>query len=463
MRAFLSKQRGQVVLMVAMSALVLIGVVGLAIDTGVAYTIREKLSSATDSASLAAARAVSQGDTQADQTANAKAAAARFFAANFPAGYLGATATMNDPSVAFNNGLVTIDISASAKMPISLMGVLNKTPLTPGVTSQTIRKELDMVLVMDTSGSLSSSAANVRSSAVTFLQKFNNTTDRVGLLHFSYGSVVDTPIRTSGRGFDRATMTTQINQYGFTGSTASSEGMWQARAQLNSIPAANRSNLRVVVFFSDGAPNSVASYFPFNTAADCKTAGTMTTSDDTTVNWPGGLYDPNKVSTLLPTKCSPVAVIPPATPNRISNQVSGMPLWYNAHNDASNPNDPTKQEFKLVTTSPRVVTADMSTETIAWQNVNRAARNMAEALASNLRDQNVFVFTLGLGTELTQGTGPDKEAGRDVLKCMANSTDAPSRCYNPAKPVGLYCPAATVDDLTPCFSKLASAILRISK
>ena len=46
---------------------------------------------------------------------------------------------------------------------------------------------------------------------------------------------------------------------------------------------------------------------------------------------------------------------------------------------------------------------------------------------------------------------------------MANTTDAPTRCFNPSKPVGLYCFAATQADLTPCFSKLASAILRISK
>jgi len=121
------------------------------------------------------------------------------------------------------------------------------------------------------------------------------------------------------------------------------------------------------------------------------------------------------------------------------------------------------QEFKLVTNTPRVVTADMSTEAIAWKNTNRAARNMAEALAASLRSQGVFVFTLGLGSELTTGTGPDSEKGQDVLKCMANTSDAPARCVTPSQPTGLYCYAATTNDLTPCFSKLASAILRISK
>jgi hypothetical protein len=46
---------------------------------------------------------------------------------------------------------------------------------------------------------------------------------------------------------------------------------------------------------------------------------------------------------------------------------------------------------------------------------------------------------------------------------MANSVDAPKRCQNANQPVGMYCYAATDADLTPCFSRLASAILRISK
>lgn len=158
----------------------------------------------------------------------------------------------------------------------------------------------------------------------------------------------------------------------------------------------------------------------------------------------------------LPPKCTPAT-------GHLSDQITGLPAWYNAHNPAANPNDPALREFPIVTATPRAVTADMSNETIAWTNVNRASRNLVEAMAANLRDQGVFVFTLGLGSEVNTGTGPDKEKGADVLRCMANSTDAPSRCYNPAKPVGLYCPAATTVELTPCFSKLASAILRISK
>lgn len=458
MRTRFQQQCGQVVVIVAMSITVVAAAVGLTLDAGRAYMIRDKLNAATDAAALEAAKAISQGDTQSEQTTYAQNAAQNFFNANFPSSYLGATASMPPAKVAFNAGTVTIDVSASAKMPISLLGVLNTGPLAPGVASQTIRKDLDMMLVMDVSGSLVNSGSAVQSSAITFLGQFNPTTDRVGLVRFAYGAIVDDAIRTgTTRGFDRATMISQIKNYSFTGSTASSEGLWQARDQLNSIPTINRSSLRVVVFFSDGAPNSVASYFPFKTGTNCTTAGTLTTGDDTTADYPGGLNNMYALNAQLGGACWP------ASNKNITDFMTAMPTWYNAHNPASNPNDPTLQEFKLVTNTPRVVTADMSTKAIAWQNTNRAARNMAEALAASLRSQGVYVFTLGLGSDLTTGTGPDKEKGQDVLKCMANTADAPARCVTPSQPTGLYCYAATTNDLTPCFSKLASAILRISK
>jgi hypothetical protein len=44
---------------------------------------------------------------------------------------------------------------------------------------------------------------------------------------------------------------------------------------------------------------------------------------------------------------------------------------------------------------------------------------------------------------------------------MANTPDAPS--YNNKQTSGVYCYAATINDLRPCFAKLASEILRISK
>ncbi|MYM68782.1 VWA domain-containing protein [Pseudoduganella sp. FT55W] len=456
----LHTQRGGITVMVIISLTTLLAVVGLAFSAGLSYMVKSKLNAATDAAGLAAARAISNGANQTEQIANAKAAGQRFFNANFPANYLMSTATLNDINVAFNTSEVTITVSASATMPTALFGGFSTGPLSPAVLTETKRKDLDMIVVLDTSGSLSGSAANVRSSAQTFLNQFNVARDRVGLLHFSYGAVVDDQIRQTARGFDRTSMINHIKNYSFTGSTASPEGMYAAREQINSVPTANnnRSNLRVIVFFSDGAPNSFGTTLKWNSSGDCRDtannnlpqAGTITTDDDGS-GTPGGLYFTNKQSDDIGGSC---------TPSDITTKASALPDWYNAHNVQTNIwNDPAAvREFPIVTSSPRVVTS-----AITYKNVNRAARNLVEAMASKSRDEGVYVFTLGLGASLKTGTGADGEKGEDTLKCMANSTDAPARCFNANKPVGVYCFAATQADLTPCFSKLASAILRISK
>jgi Flp pilus assembly protein TadG len=448
------KQGGSITIMTVIALVVLIAAVGFALDTGLAYMVRARLNAATDSASLAAARAVTLGTDQPTQTAYAQAAARRFFNANYPSGYLGATATMKDAVVTFNQGLVTVDVTASATMPVGFMGVINSGPLAPAVASETIRKDLDMMLVMDTSGSLAPSGSGVQSAGVTFLNQFSATQDRVGMIHFATGAVIDNPINLVTRGFDRTSMTTKINAFNFSGGTASSEGMWNARNQLNGIAAVNRSSLRVIVFFSDGAPNSFGSYFPFTNTANCSTVGTVISSDTTYAAELNGLESISQQYTDLPGNCSPTYV---------RTYLSGLPAWYNAHNTGVNHDDPAQREFPVVTTSPRVVTNDVSNMTIAWKNVNRASRNLVEAVAAKARTEGTYVFTLGLGADLLSASGPDNELGQDVLKCMANTADSLSRCYNPAQPVGVYCYAATVSALTPCFSKLASAILRISK
>lgn len=454
MRTFPTRQRGGILVMVIVSLVTLLAVVGLAFSAGLSYLVRSKLNAATDAAGLAAARAISNGNNQTEQTANAKAAAQRFFAANFPSNYLMSSATLNDVGVSFSASEVTVTVSASATLPTVLFGGFASGILAPSVLTETKRKDLDMILVMDVSGSLAPSAANVRSSAITFLNQFNVARDRVGLVRFAFGGMVDDEIRPIARGFDRNSMINHIKAYQFSGATASAEGMYWARQQINSVPTANlnRSNLRVIVFFSDGTPNSIASYMNWKSpsALTCQQPGVVYTDDDGS-GAPAGLYKTNQQYDDIGGVC---------TPSDLPGKVASLPDWYNAHNlgGFDKANDPTQREFPIVTNSPRVVT-----NTLNYQNVNRAARNLVEAMAAKSRDEGIYVFTLGLGSSLKAATGYDGEKGEDTLKCMANSVDAPARCYNAAKPVGVYCFAATQSDLTPCFSKLASAILRISK
>lgn len=450
MTPILHRQRGAVAVMVALAMFVLLAVTGLVVDTGMAYLVKARLNAAVDSAALAAARAVTSGNNQTEQAASAQRAASQFFAANMPASYLTSKPNLLGTTVVFKAGTVTIDVKAEAPMALSLMQATDVSSLMPVATAQTVRKDLDMALVVDTSGSLLDVGATVRSSAKSFLNKFNVTQDRVGLVSFAAGAKVDQAIATSGRGFKRDAMLAAISGYSFVGGTSSVEGMYRAREQLNTIPVASRSSLRVIVFFSDGAPTGFGGRFTFVNGG-CTNPGTIDVDED---YYPGlhNLDITARVSAGL--GCT----LPSNKPWTV---VKTLPKYYNAH-------DPAATEFPVdtskITNNPalRTVTTDIGSEVMYERNIGRAARNLAESVAAKAREDGIYVFTLGMGSAL-KNKNADNETGEAVLKCMANVADGPSRCYNAAKPVGMYCYAATDADLTPCFSKLASAILRISK
>lgn len=460
MKHQLHRQRGAIAIMVAISMLVMLAVVGLAIDAGLAYLVKSRLNAAVDSAALAGARNVTTGANRSEQEANAKVAASDFFNANIPNNYLLSSPKIVSTTVTFNGGQATIDVRAEAPMPVSIMQVIGFSSLTPVAYAQTVRRDLDMAFVVDTSGSLSGSAATVRSAAKSFLNKFNVTQDRVAMMHFASGAEVDFPMSSAKRGFDRTAMLKKIDGFTFTGGTASVEGMWNARDQLNSIASGSRSTLRVIVFFSDGDPTALGSVINFNSSSDCRDAlgkpiaGVIDQTVDTSRSpWTGyGMSDLDSTPfSYISESCKTIRYINNA--NRVMTK--SLPAWYNAHDD--------KREFPIVTSTPRVVTADLSTVDATRRNVERASRNLAEAVAAKARDEGIFVLTLGMGAALKTAGDYDTDTGEMILKCMANTPDSPARCYNPDKPVGLYCYAATETELTPCFTRLASAILRITR
>jgi Flp pilus assembly protein TadG len=439
------RQTGAVSILVVLALVALLGAIGIAIDSGLGYMVKAKLDAAADGAAIAAGQAVTRGADQATQTTNAQNAAKAFFAANYPEGFLNSTATLANPSVTFDQGTVTINVAATAQVPVTLMQVLGFKVLNVSTSSQAIRRDLDMAFIIDTTGSMATDPTvppAVQSAATTFLQQFDPLTDRVSLMHFAYGTVKDVPFNGDARGFDRTTMIQDIDKYNFSGSTNSAEAYWNALSELMD-NIKTPSSLRVIVFFSDGAPNSFASMFSTTPSSCGTTAGTVISGD--TPNTPAGLYSINQQSTKFSGSCYN---------STASKLITKMPTTYNAHTV-------TWKNYTAIpaqTTTPRVVGS-----AVTYANVNNAARNIAEALANYARSQNIYVYTIGRGAELLTPQGANNEIGEDILKCMANTPDSLKRCYNPAQPVGVYCRALTTADITPCFTKLASEILRISK
>ncbi|MDB5759639.1 MAG: Flp pilus assembly protein TadG [Burkholderia sp.] len=430
------QESGQVAVLVALCLTLLAAAVGLAIDSGRAYLVRARLSAAVDAASLAAARAVSRGENAAARSASAEAAARRAFHANYSNGYLGSTPVLRPLGLHLQNGRVVVDTSATAAMPAGLTSVMGFTRLDIQADAQAVRRDLDLALVLDVSTSLVPAAQQVRDAAAQFLERFDPDTDRVALLRFAYGAVVDAAIRTEGRGFDRPALRANLQALQFHGYTNSAEGLWQGRAQLNAIAPAQRSTLRVMVFFSDGVPTAFASRFRVAAPAGCDGVGVLVSDiDGVAVR---GLWRADRQDEAL-AGCGAVTLA-----------ANALPALYDAH--------PVLPAIPVAGGGPRTVTPDAS-----WTNVNRAARNLAEEMAARARADGIHVYTIGLGPELEQRNGADNETGSDLLRCMANAADAPASCRVPAQPMGVHCHARDADDLKPCFAVLGAEILRLTR
>ena len=446
-RALLRRgQRGQILILTGLSLIVLIGAVGLAVDAGRAYGVKARLNAAVDAASIAAARALAQGADEGARIANAQATAVRFFNLNYPTDFLSSTPSAPTTSaVREETGRWRVRVSATAEMPTTFMRVLGRTELNVAAMGEAVRRDLDVILVMDTSGSIGSDFGTLQQAAKnSFVNKFNSGVggDRFGLVSFASGAVVDVPIdKTANRGFDRPTVVNAINALTSIGPTASAEAMRKALDELNAVPAANRSSLRVILLFSDGAPNLINGTF-------LRSTGSTVSGNLDSVYLFGPETKPGEVW-AADQRFGPFADYPDI--NRLPNQGSGnIPL----------------ASFN----NRRGFTGASYAQPYPYENndcnSNKAARNMLENIANSARGQDIRVYSIGLGANLNAlevticGYDMANEKGSTIMKRLANTAD--SDTLNTGQPQGLYCHAASSSELDRCFSTIASEILRLT-
>ena len=146
---FLRSERGAVAIYFGLSAVVFVGVAGLAVDAARGYLLKARLSEAIDAAALAGGKQLPTLNNQLVMD-DAKA----FFKANFPAGALGAT--ISDPQVSINNDQTVVNVTATATIPTTLMKVLGFQTLNTVAFASVTRATngLDVVFSFDVSGSM---------------------------------------------------------------------------------------------------------------------------------------------------------------------------------------------------------------------------------------------------------------------------------------------------------------------
>jgi hypothetical protein len=472
------RERGIALVYVTVAMVTLLLFTGLAVDLGRAYVVRSNLGTAVDAAALAAAKKIGAGQSA------ARAEGTKIFNVNFPAGYLGVRPTA--PTITFGvgpDGANTATVSSTATMNTTFSRVAGFNQMNIGARSQATRRLVDLAFVIDHSGSIGSAWDEVQDASQQFVSYFDPLSDRVSLIVFSTSTVVAAPINTAGRGFSPVVVSDHIDRADSEGGTATAEGLYQAWDQLRSVPSGVQSPLRVVVLFTDGAPNGFTGHVRVRSSISSSTFverdGVIMTNDFPNVGssgsdrpWTGGLYTPygrtveEDARYVSPTNSSyrspsssniqtlnpgiPTIPLQSYHPQRVS---AGIPSTFPLYNPALS-----GQRVLIGATAagyPNHV-----------QNANNAARNLVEIVANAVRADTsgafpIRIYTLGLGSNLNENMGAARETGSSILKRVANDRTAPG--FNASQPEGKYFFAGDPAQLNAAFEAVRNQIVRFSE
>ena len=247
MNTRLKKTRGQVIVMFAICVGLLLGFSALAFDLAYAMVIRAELITALDAAALAALRYVPEGQSAMQEAAN------RAFDANLPAGKLAVVnPVLVAPTVTNGAGRVDVDISATADAPTYFARWFGHDAITIHASTQTSRRDRNVVLVLDYSLSVDPVLGDIRDGAQAFVDSFSEEADQVGLAAFSTSGLIIEPIQAPFK----STLNTKIAGITGEGWTNYSMGLyWGYRALLELDDPLKGDKLNEIVFFTDGNVN----------------------------------------------------------------------------------------------------------------------------------------------------------------------------------------------------------------
>lgn len=496
------RERGVILIMLTLSLMVILPMAGLAFDVGLLYLIRTKLSAAVDAAVMAGARSLTRGMDLASQADSAIQTAQRYFDANFPEGLYGTSDRRFEATVA-ETGYRTRTVSGqgSVTAPLYFLRLLGQDTAVMAARGTAARRDVNLILVMDRSGSIASAGATaaVKNAATAFVNRFAEGRDRVGLVSFSgFYTLEFAPSMTfktsSPSIFDK------INNMNMAGNTGYAAALWEAYRQLQLInePGA----LNVIVFFTDGRPTALTANFPVKTLADQRYGDGSSTYPNT-----GRLY------TMPPSACSDSTpkfgfVSAPIMTSGTWPPPSTGTTWGVMDSDGPN----TQNEWTVASGSSGCAYAAGSTSSYrqrarrdiayipdadangnstwgykpytapgelypsghpyagkirvdSWRAVRYAAMNLADNIAQRVRNDSALVpviFCIGLG-----GTSAEPIDHELLVRVANDPGDRPPIPPNPifdrTKPAGLYVYSPTPAELDQAFLRVASEILRLAE
>jgi len=426
----------------AMGLLILILFLGLAVDGGMAYITRAKLSKAVDAACLTGMKALPQGQPTATTLAT------HIFNANF--GTSPPTPTITFPTDAYGDQQVRV--TATATVPTFFAQRFFQF-WNVSATAVATRGKLVMALILDRSGSMSNNGGGtaLKAAVPVFVNDFNNSLDSVTMISYGSYSSVDFAINT---GF-QTPISNAVRNLSFTGGTFGTGGPYYASNgpplaladnQISSVPIQQGQNVtRVAVYFTDGLMNTLQDTFT------CYTSATATVTP--VLNYGGYDSGTNEVDVFNPTNGTDWC------PNQGNGSCLSAYSGYSVSNIVYSSAGLACQNpwGTYLTTFP---SQQYGSRTINRANVTADAQYRAIQTANTMRAETpgVYVFVIGLGSQISGSTSTKNFLGK-----LANDPNYPG--YNSSLPDGeLFivpdCPSSVcTTELQTAFQTIAAKIL----
>lgn len=437
----IKSERGQILIILALVVPVLILFAGLAIDAGLLYVTKAKLSKAVDAACLVGMKNLSQGQPTATSLAT------HIFNANF--GTNPPTPTITFPTDAYGDQQVEIAATATVNT-IFMKYVPQFATMHVSDTAIATRGKLVMSLVLDRSGSMDNNhdkgGAALQVAVPNFVDDFSNTSDEVSMISFSSNATLDFPIN-----YNFITpITNAVKALRFTGGTfgtgagsnlnpdpAVGPPLSLAKQQNDSVvPQPGQNVTKVVVYFTDGLMNTIQDTFTCPAAKLINYGGRDVAGNDATTT--PDFFDPTNGTDW-------------GTVSQSGASKGALPY-------DSKPDYCKDASGKYVTTF--YSQQNQVQESFIQSKVTAEAQYRALLTATALRTESpiptyIYVIALGSGVSLTT---------QAFLAQIANDPAYPAT-YNSSQPAGLFyyvpnCPSATcTTDLNLAFQTIASKIL----
>jgi hypothetical protein len=149
-----------------------------------------------------------------------------------------------------------------------LAGCRHKHAVPPAAATPKTRKPVNVVMVVDRSGSLESSGSckPLIAAATAFVEQFARGQGKLGLVTFATSTYVNFPIANNFQ-VAQPNVATILNNMKCAGSTSTAQALWTGYQQLVGLNEPNA--LNIILFFTDGQPTGVTFDMPIAKTSSC--------------------------------------------------------------------------------------------------------------------------------------------------------------------------------------------------